>query len=146
MSLVRAVVEKNLKTVVQNKTYYMELTLDYIKGIVDGIVNYTTEFTQEIDLSDKEFIYEVSERGNHGYKVKMKWLRGYVPAKYSDEMDRPDYDNQEIYFSSTVKIDKIIKEILSQLESIEAVEIVELFESDLQDNSDDMQELRREGA
>lgn len=122
----------------------MELNKNYLKGLVDGIIGYTTEFTQEIDLSDKECTYYVYVHQN-GFAVRFDWLKAYVYNKVSNE-DEPDYDHQILYFSKTEKEDKIIKEILSQLESIEAVDIESLTLSDVVDHSDHLQELRREGA
>ncbi len=120
----------------------MELTLDYIRGIVDGVVIYATEFTQEIDISVKECTYYVYVHQN-GFAVRFDWIKAYVFNKVSNE-DEPDYDHQILYFSKTEKEDKIIKEILSQLESIEAVDIESLTLSDVIDQSDQLQELRRE--
>ena len=122
----------------------IELSINYLKGVVDGIVKYATEFTQEIDISDKECTYYVYVHQN-GFAVRFDWLKAYVYDKVSNE-DEPDYDHQILYFSKNEKLDKIIKEILSQLESIEAVDIESLTSSDVVDHSDYLQELRREGA
>lgn len=120
----------------------MELNLNYLKGLVDSIVSYTTEFTQEIDISDKECTHYVYPHQN-GFAVRFDWIKAYVFNKVSNE-DEPDYDHQILYFSKVEKKDKIIKEILSQLESIEAVDIESLTLSDVIDQSDQLQELRRE--
>lgn len=122
----------------------MELNLNYLKGLVDSIVNYTTEFTGEIDISDKECTHYVYPHQN-GFAVRFDWIKAFIYDKFSNE-DEPDYDHQILYFSKNEKLDKIIKEILSQLESIEAVDIESLTSSDVVDHSDYLQELRREGA
>jgi len=122
----------------------MELNLNYLKGLVDSIVSYTTEFTQEIDISDKECTHYVYPHQN-GFAVRFDWIKAFIYDKFSNESE-PDYDHQIIYFSKVEKKDKIIKEIVSQLESIEAVDIETLTLSDVVDHSDHLQELRREGA
>ena len=91
----------------------MELNLNYLKGLVDSIVNYTTEFTQEIDISDKECTHYVYVHQN-GFAVRFDWIEAYVYDKVSNE-DEPDYDHQILYFSKTEK-----KETISDcIESIE---------------------------
>ena len=69
----------------------MELNKNYLKGLVDGTIGYTTEFTQEIDLSDKECTYYVYVHQN-GFAVRFDWIKAFIYDKFSNE-DEPDYDH-----------------------------------------------------
>ena len=98
-------------------------TLEYFKGAVDAIIKYETSEGIYIK-EEKEFEYNVFERGPNGWAVELKCIESYKEPKFQGDWhqpaddDIPVYHEQVIYFTYDTSIPKVIKEIIEELNTI----------------------------
>ena len=106
-------------------------TLEYFKGAVDAIIKYET--SEGIYIEDeKEFEYNVFERGSNGWAVELKCIESYKEPNFKGNWqqpaddDIPVYHEQVIYFTYDTSIPKVIKEIIEELHTISKISTPQL--------------------
>lgn len=106
-------------------------TLEYFKGAVDAIIEYETSEGIYIK-EEKEFEYNVFERGTNGWAVELKCIESYKEPKFKGNCyepaddDIPVYHEQVIYFTYDTSIPKVIKEIIEELNTISKISTPQL--------------------
>lgn len=106
-------------------------TLEYFKGAVDAIIKYET--SEGIYIEDeKEFEYNVFERGPNGWAVELKCIESYKEPNFKGDWQQPADDDipvhhvQVIYFTYDTSIPKVIKEIIEELNTISKISTPQL--------------------